>query len=364
MPVNQKENLDNPFENILKIIHSIYEMKYLTFASPQDLRNPCLGVLINNTVIDLAELRTWAQGARFIPREDLPESLIGLIFAGPEAWDYVSRIVTALDGVDPLSLKGAQRKPVGYPSDKVVLYPPLPNPESLRDFHAFEERVKNMYAVRGMEIPPEWYEFPAFYFSNPHAMYGPGSIIPYPRDSQEMDFELEVACVIGKTGRDIPAEQAQDYIFGYTIFNDWSARDILRKEMRVGLGPAKSKDFASSIGPWIVTPDELVQHATDRPGVYDLEMVARLNREEKTRGNWADIYYSFGEMIAHASRDAFLVPGDLLGSGTVGNGSLIDITKGEGPWLKPGDLVELEIEGLGVLSNQVGAIDTHIGKDS
>jgi fumarylacetoacetate (FAA) hydrolase len=339
-------------------------MKYLTFASPQDMRNPCLGVLINNTVVDLTELRTWAQGARFIPSEDLPESLIGLIFAGNEAWDYVSKLVAVLEGEDPLSLKGAQRKPVGYPRDEVFLYPPLPNPESLRDFFAFEQHVKNVYAFRGKEIPAEWYEFPAFYFSNPHAMYGPGSVIPYPQNSQAMDFELEVACLIGKTGRDITPEQAQDYIFGFTILNDWSARDILRKEMRIGLGPSKSKDFATSIGPWIVTPDELEQHATERPGVYDLDMIARLNREEKGRGNWSDIFYSFGELIAHASRDAFLVPGDLIGSGTVDRGSLFGITKGDGPWLQPGDLVELEIEGLGILSNQVGDVGAQFGKDS
>jgi fumarylacetoacetate (FAA) hydrolase len=195
-------------------------------------------------------------------------------------------------------------------------------------------------------------------------MYGPGSVIPYPQNSQAMDFELEVACLIGKTGRDITPEQAQDYIFGFTILNDWSARDILRREMRIGLGPSKSKDFATSIGPWIVTPDELEQHATGRPGVYDLDMIARLNREEKGRGNWSDIFYSFGELIAHASRDAFLVPGDLIGSGTVDRGSLFGITEGDGPWLQPGDLVELEIEGLGILSNQVGDVGAQFGKDS
>jgi len=329
-------------------------MKYLTFASKQDIRDLRLGAAINDTIVDLAELRTWAQGARFIPSEDLPDSMIGLIFSGSESWGYVSKLVAAIDGEDPLKLKGAHRKPVGYSRDEVILYPPLPNPESLRDFFAFERYVKNVYAIWKKDMPEEWYEFPAFYFSNPHAMYGSGSIIPHPQNSHEMDFELEVACVIGKTGRDISADQAKDYIFGFTILNDWSARDLLRKEMRIGLGPAKSKDFASSIGPWIVTPDELEKYATDRPGVYDLEMVARLNGEEKTRANWRDIHYSFGEMIAHASRDAFLVPGDLIGSGTVPKGSLLDIYNGEGPWLKPGDLVELEIEGLGVLSNQIG----------
>jgi 2-keto-4-pentenoate hydratase/2-oxohepta-3-ene-1,7-dioic acid hydratase in catechol pathway len=329
-------------------------MKYLTFASKQDVRDLRLGAVVTETIVDLIELRTWAQGARFIPSEDLPESMIGLIFSGSETWDYVSKLVAAIDGEDPLKLKGAHRKPVGYSMEEIILYPPLPNPESLRDFFAFEQYVKNVYAIWNRDMPAEWYEFPTFYFSNPHAMYGSGSIIPHPQNSHEMDFELEVACVIGKTGRDIPADQAKDFIFGFTILNDWSARDILRREMRIGLGPAKSKDFASSIGPWIVTPDELEKYVTDRPGVYNLDMIARLNGEEKTRANWRDIHYSFGEMIAHASQDVFLVPGDLIGSGTVPKGSLLDITNGEGPWLKPGDLVELEIEGLGILSNQIG----------
>ena len=176
-------------------------------------------------------------------------------FAGSETWDYVSKLVATLEGEEPITLKGAHRKPVGYQQEEVFLYPPLPNPESVRVFFAFEQQVKNMYASQGEEIPAEWYEFPAFYFSNPHAMYGTGSVIPYPQKSQAMDFELEVACVIGKTGRDISVDQAPEYIFGYTIFNDWSARDLLRQEMSLGLGFGKSKDFASSIGPWIVTPN-------------------------------------------------------------------------------------------------------------
>lgn len=339
-------------------------MKYLTFASQEDIHNPCLGVLIEDTVVDLAELRTWAQGARFIPSETLPESLIGMIFAGPATWAYAGKLVAALHGEDPLQHKGARRKPVGYPINEVLLYPPLPNPQSLRDFYAFEQHAKNVYANRGKEVPVEWYQGPVFYFSNPHSMYGPGSVISYPPNSQALDFELEVACVIGKSGRNIPVEEAGDYIFGFTIFNDWSARDIQLQEMRVGLGPAKSKDFASSIGPWIVTPDELDDQATDRPGVYELAMTARLNREEKSRGSWSDIYYSFGEMIAHASRGVYLLPGDMLGSGTVGGGSLLEITNGDGPWLKPGDIVELEVEGLGVLTNQIGADEGVAGEPS
>jgi 2-keto-4-pentenoate hydratase/2-oxohepta-3-ene-1,7-dioic acid hydratase in catechol pathway len=331
-------------------------MKYLTFAIPDDISHPCLGALIGETVVDLVELRTWAQGARAIPTESLPESLLGLIYAGSSAWDYTRKLVSALNGEDAQRLKGAHRKPVGYALNQVVLYPPLPNPESLRDFYAFEDHVKNTFSIYNKKVPAEWYQFPVFYFSNPHTIFGQDSIIPYPPQSFSLDYELEVAGIISKPGMDITVDQAGDYIFGYTIFNDWSARDIQRLEMRVGLGPAKGKDFASSLGPWIVTPDELADKATDRPGVYDLTMIARVNGEERSRGNWQDIHYSFGEMIARASENTYLLPGEVLGSGTVGDGCLLEITKGEGPWLNPGDIVELEIERLGILVNQVGTV--------
>jgi fumarylacetoacetate (FAA) hydrolase len=224
----------------------------------------------------------------------------------------------------------------------------------MRDFYAFEKHVKTAHENRGKEVPKEWYQFPTFYFTNPNAIFGPDQAVPIPRTSDALDFELEVACVIGAPGRDISPEQAIEHIFGYTIFNDWSARDVQRKEMKIGLGPAKGKDFASSIGPWIVTPDELADRKTERPGVFDLQMVARINNEERSRGNWKDIHYSFGEMIARASEDVLLLPGEIIGSGTVGSGSLLELTFGEGPWLKPGDIVELEIERLGVLRNVVG----------
>lgn len=329
-------------------------MKFLTFAQTADIPHPCLGVAVGQAIVDLEELRTWAQGARSIPGQDLPESLLGLIYAGPPKLQYVNQLHTAVLDEDPLALKGAHRKPVGYRQTQVVLYPPLPNPESVRDFFAFETHVKNVYANRGKDVPAEWYQFPAFYFSNSHAIFGTSSQIPYPANSKALDFELEIACVIGKAGIDIPAEIAEEYIFGYAVFNDWSARDIQLKEMRLGLGPAKSKDFASSFGPWIVTPDELQDRSTDRPGVYDLSMKASVNGELRTQGNWKDIHYSFGEMIAHASQGAYLLPGEVICSGTVGNGCLLELTEGEGPWLNPGDIVELEIERLGVLSSQIG----------
>ncbi len=325
-------------------------MRYVTFALPDSLRKPRLGAMRDDLVIDLLTARTWAQGALSLPAEPIPPTMTELLHLGAAAQDYLRELMNSLDGVDPLEAKG-----VGHRVTDIVLYPPLPSPTSLRDFYAFEAHVKAGYAIRGREVPQEWYKIPVFYYSNPNAIYGPGESIPYPSYSQALDYELEVACVIGSRGRNIPVEQAEKYIFGYTIFNDWSARDEQRKEMAVGLGPAKGKDFASSFGPAIVTPDEIACSATDRPGVFDLAMTARVNGDERSRGNWKDIHYSFGEMIARASADVTLMPGDVIGSGTVGTGSLLELTSGEGPWLQNGDSVELEIEQLGVLRNQVGA---------
>lgn len=226
-------------------------------------------------------------------------------------------------------------------------------PPSVRDFYAFEAHVKQARARRGLDMIPAWYEQPVFYFSNPRAIYGPDDVIPYPRRTQELDFELEVAAIIGRYGRDIPVEEAESYIAGYTIMNDWSARDVQRQEMKVGLGPAKGKDFATSLGPWIVTPDELADRRSDKG--YDLTMIARRNGIEISRGNWNTIHYSFAEMIARASEDATLYPGDVIGSGTVGTGCILERgPENVGGWLRPGDVVELEIERLGVLRNTVG----------
>jgi len=230
---------------------------------------------------------------------------------------------------------GQAREHAEYPLDEVRLLAPVRRPPSVRDSYAFEQHVKNARAVtvRG-EVPKEWYELPAFYFSNPAAIYGPEDDIPYPEGSRALDYELEAAAVIGANGK----------IAGFTILNDWSARDLQQKEMRVGLGPAKGKDFATSIGPVVVTPDEL--------GELRLEMVARVNGEERSRGNLGDMYHSWEAIVAQAGRNTRLLPGDLLGSGTVGTGCILE--HGDERWLEPGDVVELEIQGIGVLRNRVG----------
>ena len=233
------------------------------------------------------------------------------------------------------------------------LHAPL-QPKTLRDAYAFEQHVRTASQNRGRDIPAEWFKFPIFYYTNPNSIFGPDDEIPYPDYTQALDYELEIAVIIGKAGIDLSADEAAEHIFGYTIFNDWSARDIQREEMKAGLGPAKGKDFASSLGPLIVTPEALADKTAGRPGVYDLSMTAKVNGVEMSRGNLKDIFWSFGEIIAHASQSAMLYPGDVIGSGTVGTGCLLELTKTQGPWLNKGDVVELEIERIGILKNIVG----------
>jgi fumarylacetoacetate (FAA) hydrolase len=237
--------------------------------------------------------------------------------------------------------------------DEVRFLSPL-KPYTLRDGYAFEQHVKTANKNRGREVPQEWYEFPVFYYTNPNAVFGHEDTIPYPPYTNAMDYELEIAAVIGRAGINIKPEDAPAHILGYTIFNDWSARDIQRREMAVGLGPAKGKDFASAFGPVIVTHEAIADKATGRPGVYDLEMTARVNGVEFSRGNFKDMHWSFGEIIARASESVMLNPGDVIGSGTVGTGCLLELTKFQGPWLNHGDVVELEVERIGVLRNTVG----------
>lgn len=239
------------------------------------------------------------------------------------------------------------------PIDEVKFLSPL-KPFTLRDGYAFEQHVLTANRNRGRDVPAEWYEFPVFYFTNPNAVFGHEDVIPYPHYTNAMDYELEIAVVIGKGGMSIKPEDAPNHIFGYTIFNDWSARDVQRKEMAVGLGPAKGKDFASAFGPVIVTHEALADKWTGRPGVYDLEMSARVNGKEFSRGNFKDMHWSFGEIIARVSDSVMLHPGDVIGSGTVGTGCLLELTKFQGPWLNEGDVVELEVERIGILRNTVG----------
>jgi fumarylacetoacetate (FAA) hydrolase len=228
---------------------------------------------------------------------------------------------------------GTAREHAEYALADVDLRPPVLRPPSVRDFMAFEAHVANARRLLGREVPPEWYEVPVFYFSNPAAIFGPGEDVPYPDGTAELDYELECAAIIGGDGA----------IGGFTVMNDWSARDLQRVEMRVGLGPAKGKDFATSLGPVVVTPDEF-------DGMSGA-MVARVNGEERSRGELRDLHHSWATLVEQAARNTQLLPGDVIGSGTVGTGCILE--HGDGRWLQRGDVVELEIEGIGVLSNRV-----------
>jgi fumarylacetoacetate (FAA) hydrolase len=228
---------------------------------------------------------------------------------------------------------GSAREHAEYALADVDLRPPVLHPPAVRDFMAFEEHVATARRRRGAEVPKEWYEIPVFYFSNPAAIYGPEDAVPYPEGTHELDYELECAAVIGAAGR----------IGGFTVLNDWSARDVQRAEMRVGLGPAKGKDFATSIGPVVVTPDEF--------DGSEGGMIARVNGEERSRGNLSDMHHRWDALLAQAACNTVLRPGDIIGSGTVGTGCILE--HGDERWLQRGDVVELEIEGVGVLRNTV-----------
>ncbi len=237
----------------------------------------------------------------------------------------------------------------------VRLRPPIPRPSTFRDFYAFEQHVRAARRARGLEMAPEWYQVPVFYFSNPGSLIGSGDDLAAPLGSRELDFELEVAAVVGRAGSSLTTEEAERSIAGFAILNDWSARDLQRREMRLGLGPAKAKDFATSVGPFLVTADELAPYRTGRS--YALRMTARVNGVEYSSASLADVYWSFGEMISYASRGTRVEPGDLIGSGACATGCILELSLTSGsasyPWLKPGDEVELEVEQLGALRNRI-----------
>lgn len=213
--------------------------------------------------------------------------------------------------------------------------PPSPTPQSIRDFYAFEQHVRTARERRGLEMDPDWYQIPVFYFTNPHAVIGPDTEVAIPPGCMELDFELEVAAVVGRGGSDFSVAEAEAAIAGYMIMNDWSARDLQRREMRQGLGPAKGKDFATSLGPWLVTPDELAEVRSGK--AFELQMTATVNGREYSRASLATLHWSFGEMLAYASSGARVEAGDIIGSGTCGTGCILELSLVHGseayPWL-------------------------------
>ena len=231
--------------------------------------------------------------------------------------------------------------------------PSFPPVRTIRDFYAFEQHVKTCRAQRGLDMVPQWYEIPVFYFSNPNSVIGHADDVVYPVGTAELDFELELAVVIGKEGINLPDDdRAMDYIAGFTIYNDWSARDWQRQEMAVGLGPSKGKDFANALGPEVVALERLKDRYQN--GRLHVEMKASVNGRVIAQGNGGSMYWTWPQLVAHASRNCRLMPGDVLGSGTVGGGCILELTPERvGGWLQVGDIVELEVEGLGVLGNRI-----------
>src|ERR1700748_2625083 len=248
---------------------------------------------------------------------------------------------------------------------------PVPHPTSCRDGYAFRQHVAAARRNRKVDMIPEFDQYPIFYFTNHNAIQGPGEIPCMPDHFQKLDFELEAAIVICKKGRNVKAAEADQYIAGYMIMNDMSARTLQMEEMLLNLGPAKGKDFATVIGPWLVTPDELEKNKVAcKPGhtgnAYNLEMLCRINGIAVSKGNMADMDWTFAEIIERASYGCDVFPGDVIGSGTVGTGCFLELN-GTGllndpnyktQWLQPGDKVEMEITGLGILKNTIVAEQT------
>ena len=231
--------------------------------------------------------------------------------------------------------------------------PPILRPTSLRDFYAFERHVSTVWSRRDQPVPEAWYRLAIFYFSNVSEIRGPDDPVWAPGASQELDFELELCALIDTPVKDLVAARGEEAIGGYMLMNDWSARDLQRDETTVRLGPAKGKDFATTIGPWLTTPDELADARAGKG--YDLAVTATVNDTVIGRGRWSDTHYRFGEMVERASADVRLLPGDLIGSGTVGSCCLLESREesGFGRWLQPGDVVTLTVDRLGELSSEV-----------
>lgn len=261
------------------------------------------------------------------------------------------------DVIDEIRVARATESWDRVPLSDAELLAPL-EPPTFRDFYAFEDHVRVGRRWRGLEMDPDWYELPVFYFSNPYAVGGAGEV-PRPPGTERFDFELEVGAVVGRGGRNLTPEQGEEAIVGYVIVNDWSARDVQMREMRLSMGPVKGKDTATSIGPYLVTKDELEPCRTATG--FDRTMTASVNGVEYSRANWSEVYWSFGEMVSYASRGTEVRSGDLLGSGTAGTGCILELSSEHGidryPFLQTGDEVVFEIEGLGRLVNTVGAGD-------
>jgi fumarylacetoacetate (FAA) hydrolase len=274
----------------------------------------------------------------------------GMAYSVPSALGMESsRVEGEFYSIPTLMSNATLKNPLGdfATMDKLI---PLPDVLSIRDFYAFETHVREARKKRGLDMAPEWYRYPVFYFSNTSNLYPSGSSVPIPSYTREMDFELEIAMVIGKEGKNIKAEDAWNYVFGFMIANDWSARDIQREEVKVGLGPAKAKDFATSLGPLIVTTDEILRKRQSN-GKINMNVSATVNGTRYSSANLNSIYWDIERLIEWASLESRLRAGDVIMTGTVGTGCILE--SGEHPWLKGSDRVVLFADDIGQLENVV-----------
>lgn len=325
-------------------------MKFVTYKSKDNEQNK-FGYIENDNIIDITEAKKWLndsmgnQNYLTIPNS-LQESLSN--------WDTYFNLIQGMKcELESIDIEELKAKKLSSELNEVRWLPPVTHPQSFRDFYAFEQHVKAARKLRGLEMHPDWFRLPIFYFSNPNALYGHKENIPYPDNTNELDFELEFAIIIANGGRNIKKEEADTYIAGYTICNDWSARDLQREEMQLSLGPAKGKDFATSFGPYMVTPDEL-KNDLDEYGKLHLRMTCHVNDELISDGNTNDLFHPFTTMIERASMNTNLVAGDYLGSGTVGTGCILELRpENVGGWLKKGDVIRLKVDKLGELENTI-----------
>ena len=323
-------------------------MKLVSFLVPTPVGTfTRVGAIHGQSIVDLnMAYARWLHDQREaqphrLANAQVPSAMLEFLEGGASAMAAARRAFDYVVTVGASS-QGPSGETVYYRTGEVTTTAPLPNPSSLRDFIAFENHIAATSKKRGQPIPPEWYKAPVYYKGNHRTIIGPDENLLWPLDTTKLDYELEMACVIGKKGRDIAEQEAQDYIAGYTIMNDFSARDIQFHEMACRLGPAKGKDFATALGPCLVTPEEITDLSA-------LTMLARVNGEEWSRGRFGTIHWSFSHMIAHVSRGEMIYPGDVFGSGTVEGGCGLEMDR----YLKPGDVVELEIQPIGVLRTRV-----------
>lgn len=329
-------------------------MKLVTYSEHKTPLRTRPALLWGEWILDIRDVPRVSNplGIR-LPRQiqsisDNASTTLDVLAKGPKLLDDLQKLSWRIfNRIDPARIPRTMKR-----LSDVRIRPPIPRPPIIRDFYAFEDHVRAARARRGLQMPEEWYEFPAFYYSNPAMIFGNDDDVPRPSYTKSLDYELEIACIIGKNGINIREEDAETHIAGYTIMNDWSARDIQEREMNIGLGPAKGKDFATSLGPWLVTSDEL-QDKRSGSGKFDLRMKATVNGKQLSDGNMKSMHWTFPQMIARASQSVEVRVGEVFGSGTVGTGSILELGQEAHPWLKPGDRVELDVERLGVLRNRI-----------